>query len=75
MRVPGRLHPLGMISQLPWRQPWRYIDRPPAAARRVRAWEHDQGRARLPIVAVTSGVFEEDRRLCFDAGMDDFIAG
>lgn len=45
-----------------------------AAARRVRAWEHEQGRARLPIVAVTSGVFEEDRRLCFDAGMDDFIA-
>lgn len=43
-----------------------------AAARRVRAWEHEQ--ADEPVVAVASGVFEEDRRLCFDAGMDDFIA-
>lgn len=45
-----------------------------AATQRVRAWEREQGKARLPIVAVTSGAFEEDRRLCFESGMDDFIA-
>ncbi|MDO9091038.1 MAG: hypothetical protein Q8R98_16985 [Rubrivivax sp.] len=28
----------------------------------------------MPIVAVTSGAFEDNRRLCFDVGMDDFIA-
>lgn len=45
-----------------------------AATQRVRAWEHAQHKPRVPIVAVTAGVFEDNRRLCRDAGMDDFIA-
>ena len=28
MRVPGRLHPLGMTGRPPGRHPWRYIDHP-----------------------------------------------
>lgn len=45
-----------------------------AATQHVRAWEHGQGRPRVPIVAVTAGAFEDNRRLCREAGMDDFIA-
>jgi signal transduction histidine kinase/ActR/RegA family two-component response regulator len=43
------------------------------AARRIRRWEQQAGRPRLPIVALTAGAFEEDRKHCQAAGMDDFL--
>lgn len=45
-----------------------------AATRQIREWEASSGRPRLPIVAVSSGVFEEQRQRCIESGMDDFIA-
>jgi CheY-like chemotaxis protein len=40
------------------------------ATRLIRA----QGYADLPIVAISANVFDEDRKACFEAGMNDFIA-
>ena len=44
-----------------------------SATARIREWEADLGR-RTPIIAITANAFEEDRRRCEQAGMDDFIA-
>ncbi len=44
-----------------------------AATRAIRRWEADNGRPRLPIVALTADAFEDDRQQCLDAGMDDFL--
>ncbi|GAB4405784.1 MAG: hypothetical protein OHK0048_25700 [Rhodoferax sp.] len=44
------------------------------ACRQIRQWEAAQGARRLPVLALTAGAFAEDRRLCQEAGMDDFLA-
>ena len=44
-----------------------------AATRRIRDWEREHDRARTPVVAVTASAFEENRRRCQEAGMDDFL--
>lgn len=41
------------------------------ATRRIRGLADRQ---RVPILAMTANAFVEDRRRCFDAGMDDFIS-
>ena len=44
------------------------------AARAIRALYAGNPASRPPIVAVTANAFEEDRRQCLDAGMDDYLA-
>jgi len=43
------------------------------ATRKIREFEKQTG-FHVPIVAMTGNAFESDRKKCFDAGMDDFIA-
>ena len=44
------------------------------ATRQIRQWELENGKPRLPIIAITAGAFEQDREQCYAAGMDDFLA-
>jgi CheY-like chemotaxis protein len=39
----------------------------------LRALEARIGLARVPIIALTAGAFQEDRQHCLDVGMDDFL--
>lgn len=44
------------------------------ASRQIREMALARGLPRIPIVAVTGNAFEDDRKQCFEAGMDDFIS-
>ncbi|MEI6713249.1 MAG: ATP-binding protein [Verrucomicrobiota bacterium] len=44
------------------------------ATRNIREWENQNGRRRVPIVALTANAFSEDEAMCLKAGMDGFIA-
>jgi PAS domain S-box-containing protein len=44
------------------------------ATRRIRKWEGEQGLPRTTVLALSAGVFDDDRQRCLEAGMDDFLA-
>jgi CheY-like chemotaxis protein len=45
------------------------------ATKRIRAQEKaGRRRSRMPIVALTASTLDDDRQVCVDAGMDDFLA-
>jgi CheY-like chemotaxis protein len=43
------------------------------ATARIRQLERDRAQLPLPIVALTAAAYEEDRKRCVEAGMDDFL--
>lgn len=44
------------------------------ATRRIRKLETESGSMRTPVIAMTAHVREQDKDLCLDAGMDDFLS-
>ncbi|ONF45015.1 hybrid sensor histidine kinase/response regulator [Marinobacter lutaoensis] len=44
------------------------------ATRRLRQWEQEHQRPRVPVVALTASAMEEDEERCRHAGMDSFVA-
>ena len=44
------------------------------ATRRLRKREQQEGKVRVPIIAMTANAMKGDREQCLEAGMDDYIA-
>jgi CheY-like chemotaxis protein len=44
------------------------------ATRALRAWEREQGRTPVPVIAMTANAMNEDRELCLASGMNDHLA-
>ncbi len=44
------------------------------ATRKIREFEAETGRRRVPIIAVTANAYAEDRTMCMEAGMDDYVS-
>lgn len=44
------------------------------ATQAIRALEQSTGRRRIPIIALTASVVDDDIQRCFDVGMDDYVA-
>lgn len=40
----------------------------------IRSWEQEQGATRVPIIALTASVLDQDIEKCFSSGMDDYVA-
>ncbi|OLQ74265.1 hypothetical protein BIT28_08785 [Photobacterium proteolyticum] len=44
------------------------------ATEEIRRWEKESKASRLPIIALTASVLDEDIAKCYESGMDDYVA-